>query len=149
MYMKSQIIVYVLNMIHTLCKMSDTEECPYWFERVCLISVEDQYPLVRCISGLRLHPNQDLFHCVCFVLQARLWVQIMKELRRGVRLKGVEHITITPTEYELTPFEILLDDIRSRRYTLNKVMVTHLFSVCLVCFEALQSPRLVSMTAWL
>lgn len=27
--------------------MSDTEECSYWFERVCLISVEDQYPLVR------------------------------------------------------------------------------------------------------
>ncbi|XP_052712598.1 protein spire homolog 1-like isoform X3 [Crassostrea angulata] len=53
---------------------------------------------------------------------ARLWVQIMKELRRGVRLKAVEHIT-TPTEYELTPFEILLDDIKSRRYTLNKVMV--------------------------
>ncbi|XP_061189677.1 protein spire homolog 1-like isoform X2 [Saccostrea echinata] len=53
---------------------------------------------------------------------ARLWVQIMKELRRGVRLKAVEHIT-TPTEYELTPFEILLDDIKSHRYTLNKVMV--------------------------
>nr|XP_022340260.1 protein spire homolog 1-like isoform X4 [Crassostrea virginica] len=54
---------------------------------------------------------------------ARLWVQIMKELRRGVRLKAVEHTTITPTEYELTPFEIILEDIRSRRYTLNKVMV--------------------------
>ncbi|XP_056002691.1 serine/arginine repetitive matrix protein 1-like isoform X2 [Ostrea edulis] len=54
---------------------------------------------------------------------ARLWVQIMKELRRGVRLKAVEHTTVTPTEYELTPFEIILEDIRSRRYTLNKVMV--------------------------
>lgn len=72
----------------------------------------------------------------------------MKELRRGVRLKAVEHIT-TPTEYELTPFEILLDDIKSRRYTLNKVMVMHWFSTCLVFCKAFQSPRHVSMTAWL
>ena len=27
----------------------------------------------------------------------------------------------TPVEYELTPYEILMDDIRSRRYKLNKV----------------------------
>lgn len=77
----------------------------------------------------------------------------MKELRRGVRLKAVEHITITPTEYELTPFEILLDDIRSRRYTLNKVMVMHSFSLSvfikIVFFKAMLSRRLVSMTACL
>ncbi|KAK3086612.1 hypothetical protein FSP39_021042 [Pinctada imbricata] len=54
---------------------------------------------------------------------ARLWVQIMRELRRGVRLKKVEDSCITRTEYELTPFEIILEDIRSRRYSLNKVMV--------------------------
>lgn len=57
----------------------------------------------------------------------------MKELRRGVRLKAVEHIT-TPTEYELTPFEILLDDIKSRRYTLNKVMVMHSSSQSVLSF---------------
>lgn len=69
--------------------------------------------------------NQDLKSSR---FQARLWVQIMKELRRGVRLKAVEHTTVTPTEYELTPFEIILEDIRSRRYTLNKVMVCHSLS---------------------
>ncbi|XP_023702063.1 protein spire homolog 1, partial [Cryptotermes secundus] len=55
-------------------------------------------------------------------LQARLWVQVIHELRHGVKLKKVDY-SHTPIEYELTPYEILMDDIRSRRYKLNKVMV--------------------------
>ena len=46
----------------------------------------------------------------------------MSNLRQGVKLKKTE-FTKTPIEYELTPYEILMDDIRSRRYKLNKVMV--------------------------
>lgn len=56
--------------------------------------------------------------------QARLWVQIMRELRHGVKLKKVEHVHLPPVEYELTPYEVLMEDIRSRRYTLNKIMVS-------------------------
>ncbi|XP_013411067.1 protein spire homolog 1 isoform X1 [Lingula anatina] len=52
---------------------------------------------------------------------ARLWMQVMKTLRKGVKLKEVEHVNKPPVEYELTPYEILMEDIRSRRYTLNKV----------------------------
>ncbi|XP_022691379.1 protein spire homolog 1-like isoform X3 [Varroa jacobsoni] len=58
---------------------------------------------------------------------ARLWVQVIRELRQGVVLKKVrlDHLPQTEPsiEYELTPYEMLLDDIRSRRYKLNKVMV--------------------------
>ncbi len=46
----------------------------------------------------------------------------MNELRHGVKLKKT-NFTKTPIEYALTPYEILMDDIRSRRYKLNKVMV--------------------------
>ena len=46
----------------------------------------------------------------------------MNELRHGVKLKKTDH-TKTPIEYALTPYEMLMDDIRSRRYKLNKVMV--------------------------
>ncbi|CAH1396260.1 unnamed protein product [Nezara viridula] len=53
---------------------------------------------------------------------ARLWVQVVRELRRGVQLKKVCY-SRKPIEFELTPYEILMDDIRSRRYKLNKVMV--------------------------
>ncbi|XP_060741829.1 LOW QUALITY PROTEIN: protein spire homolog 2 [Tachysurus vachellii] len=56
---------------------------------------------------------------------ARLWVQLMRELRQGVKLKKVEQQPFDPlpTEFSLTPFEMLMEDIRSRRYTLRKVMV--------------------------
>jgi len=53
---------------------------------------------------------------------ANLWIQVMHELRNGLKLKKIEY-TKTPYEYELTPYEILMDDIRSRRYKLNKVIV--------------------------
>ena len=46
----------------------------------------------------------------------------MFQLREGVKLKKTNY-TKTPIEYELTPYEMLMDDIRSRRYKLNKVMV--------------------------
>lgn len=48
----------------------------------------------------------------------------MSELRHGAQLKKVEHISNHSLEFELTPYEILMEDIRSRRYTLNKVMVS-------------------------
>ncbi|XP_039228930.1 protein spire isoform X1 [Drosophila yakuba] len=55
-------------------------------------------------------------------LQARFWVQVIDELRRGVRLKKSNHER-TPIEYELTPYEILMGDIRAKKYQLRKVMV--------------------------
>ncbi|KAL6480660.1 hypothetical protein MHYP_G00116930 [Metynnis hypsauchen] len=56
---------------------------------------------------------------------ARLWVQLMKELRQGVKLKKVEEQPFDPlpTEFSLTPFEMLMQDIRTRKYKLRKVMV--------------------------
>lgn len=49
-------------------------------------------------------------------------MQVIGELRMGVTLKKVNP-SRTPIEYEMTPYEILMDDIRSRRYTLRKIMV--------------------------
>lgn len=53
---------------------------------------------------------------------AKFWVQVMNELRTGVKLKKV-HYTRAPIEYELTPYEILMKDIRSCRYSLRKIIV--------------------------
>ncbi|KAB0378499.1 hypothetical protein FD755_010077 [Muntiacus reevesi] len=57
--------------------------------------------------------------------EARFWVQVMRDLRNGVKLKKVQERQYNPLpiEYQLTPYEMLMDDIRSRRYTLRKVMV--------------------------
>ncbi|KAK2584213.1 hypothetical protein KPH14_006633 [Odynerus spinipes] len=58
---------------------------------------------------------------------ARFWVQVISELRKGVKLKKVEanlhsreQGKIRGAEFELTPYEILMDDIRERRYRLKK-----------------------------
>ncbi|MEE6464543.1 hypothetical protein FKM82_006290 [Ascaphus truei] len=55
---------------------------------------------------------------------ARFWVQVMRDLRDGVKLKKVQErqYNLLPIEYQLTPYEMLMDDIRSKRYTLRKVM---------------------------
>ncbi len=56
---------------------------------------------------------------------AHLWMKVMHELRVGVTLKSIDKQDLKDRqkrEYELTPFEMLLDDINSKRYTLKKVL---------------------------
>ena len=53
-------------------------------------------------------------------------MMVLQSLRHGVKLKKVERereIERAPIEFGMTPYEILMDDIRSRRYQLNKIMV--------------------------
>ncbi|KAL2084036.1 hypothetical protein ACEWY4_019554 [Coilia grayii] len=56
---------------------------------------------------------------------ACFWVQVMRDLRHGVKLKKVQERQYNPLpiEFQLTPYEMLMDDIRSKRYKLRKVMV--------------------------
>ncbi|TRY88604.1 hypothetical protein DNTS_029998, partial [Danionella cerebrum] len=56
---------------------------------------------------------------------AWLWVQVMRDLRNGVKLKKVQERQYNPLpiEFQLTPYEMLMDDIRAKRYKLRKVMV--------------------------
>ena len=64
-------------------------------------------------------------------------MQVIHELRNGVKLRKVNyeinqhhrHI-----EHELTPFEILLDQIRSKRYHLRKVVVSELIISLFIFF---------------
>ena len=55
---------------------------------------------------------------------AQLWLQVMRELRQGVSLRHVDHTKLPPVSYELSPYEILLKDIRFKRYTLNHIHIT-------------------------
>ncbi|KAK1162051.1 hypothetical protein AOXY_G18331 [Acipenser oxyrinchus oxyrinchus] len=51
----------------------------------------------------------------------RLWVQLMRDLRNGVKLKKVQEQQFDPlpTEFELTPFEMLMQDIRAHNFKLR------------------------------
>lgn len=53
----------------------------------------------------------------------------MRDLREGVKLKKVQERQYNPLpiEFQLTPYEMLMDDIRSKRYKLRKVMVSFQF----------------------
>ncbi|XP_016395988.1 protein spire homolog 1-like [Sinocyclocheilus rhinocerous] len=63
---------------------------------------------------------------------AWLWVQMMRDLRNGVKLKKVQERQYNPLpiEFQLTPYEMLMDDIRSKRYKLRKVMCISFCSSC-------------------
>ncbi|NP_001086543.1 spire-type actin nucleation factor 1 S homeolog [Xenopus laevis] len=50
-----------------------------------------------------------------------LWSNVIKELRLGIRLRNSKEHVGLPAEYELTPFELLMNDIRAKRYTLREV----------------------------
>ncbi|KAK1895686.1 Protein spire like 1 [Dissostichus eleginoides] len=56
---------------------------------------------------------------------ARFWVQVMRTLREGVKLKKVQdrQYNPLPIEFQLTPYEMLMNDIKSKRYNLRKVMM--------------------------
>lgn len=61
---------------------------------------------------------------LCVTDWARLWMSLIKELRNGVMLKKVNPEELCHrTEFELTPYEMLLDDIRCQRYKLKHVEV--------------------------
>ncbi|KAJ4930810.1 hypothetical protein JOQ06_025116 [Pogonophryne albipinna] len=55
---------------------------------------------------------------------ARFWVQVMRGLREGVKLKKVQdrQYNPLPIEFQLTHYEMLMNDIKSKRYNLRKVM---------------------------
>ena len=46
----------------------------------------------------------------------------MGDLITGAKLKHVDH-TEESIEYELTPYEMLMEEIRARKYELNKVFI--------------------------
>ena len=57
----------------------------------------------------------------------------MEDLITGAKLKHVDH-TEESIEYELTPYEMLMEEIRARKYELNKV-----FARCLHCRKLVKS----------
>ena len=66
-------------------------------------------------------------------------MQVIHELRNGVKLRKVcetqELLLRRHIEYELTPFEILLDQIRARRYHLRKVSVSNAEKIIIISIK--------------
>ncbi|XP_035446478.2 protein spire isoform X2 [Spodoptera frugiperda] len=99
------------------------------YRAVCRALVAEALELASFLARVRVGGARDMgaaedsaahLDTLRFSDWARFWMQVIGELRMGVKLKKVNY-SRTPIEYELTPYEILMDDIRSRRYTLRKV----------------------------
>ncbi|XP_068189729.1 protein spire homolog 1 [Antennarius striatus] len=125
--------------IITLCSshLPSPSDAPNHYQAVCralyaearelhtfLDKIKSAKENLRRMEGETREPVKDLDE-----LQnsdwARFWVQVMRDLRDGVKLKKVQERQYNPLpiEYQLTPYEMLMDDIRSKRYKLRKVMV--------------------------
>lgn len=109
-----------------------------------------QNKTTQCLTGegrvVSLTDADELFIYFLLLLQAHLWVQLMKELRQGVKLKKVQEQPFNPlpTEFSLTPFEMLMQDIRARKFQLRKVMVRVLMELkCSHVQPALRSLKTV------
>jgi hypothetical protein len=48
------------------------------------------------------------------------WLGVMRTLRSGVTLNRVEHHHKVPFQFELSPYEMLMDDIRKKKYSLKE-----------------------------
>lgn len=84
-----------------------------------LAKIEDSKKILKR-SGKE--PSADSFEILNRTDWAKLWMQVIHELRNGVKLRKVsdQYIIRRHIEFELTPFEILLDQIRAKKYNLKK-----------------------------
>jgi len=94
------------------------------YKAVCCALVSESLELSKFMEKVKRHETES----DCKELQelglqdwARLWRQILTDIRSGVKLKKV-NFTKTPVEYELAPYEMLMSDIQ-KGPRLNKIMV--------------------------
>ena len=66
----------------------------------------------------------------------------MEDLITGAKLKHVDH-TEESIEYELTPYEMLMEEIRARKYELNKVFIRCRHCKKIVCVRFVEAWYLI------
>ena len=83
------------------------------------------HAFVHCKSGSNFgSTNWGYLHSLQAAEWAKLWLQVMEQLREGVSLRHVVNSKLPPASFELTPYEMLLDDIRYKRYNLSHVTLS-------------------------
>ncbi|XP_067292484.1 protein spire homolog 2 [Pseudorasbora parva] len=141
--------IHTVHQVMTLCarRLANPALAPEHYQAVCRALFLETLELQTFLSRIRdakemlkkIRTEEPKVENATSELDAlqhtdwtRLWVQLMKELRQGVKLKKVEEQPFNPlpTEFSLTPFEMLMQDIRSRKYKLRKVVVDGNIPTC-------------------
>jgi len=98
-------------------------EADQHYQQVCRALVAEALELSNFMDNLGIKDSEELD-----LLDRQEWAgifnQVMSELRHGVRLKSVVY-TRTPTEFALTPFELLMYDIKSKKAVLKPPIPVH------------------------
>ncbi|KFP72457.1 Protein spire 2 [Apaloderma vittatum] len=91
-------------------------------ELVTVIQSSKEVHLGSCLSSYTLYLSVDL--ALTGFSEASLWPSVIHELKNGVRLRKVTEQPqhhVPPKECIRSPYELLLDDIQHKRYTLREV----------------------------
>lgn len=124
-----------LNLIIDLCKGRVHSSADVHYNAVCRALATESLELraflqnISCGDTKNLHFTANIETSKQELLTlpssdwSRLWMQVIEQLRHGVRLRKCNYYERTSLEFELTPYEILMDDIRLKNYKLRKVVV--------------------------
>lgn len=110
----------VVVRVISLCRhhLAVPEEATEHYKNVVRALVAESCELSQFMSGLA---DSDLME-LDKEDWAGMWTQVMGQLRQGCKLKKVNY-SKTPVEFGLTPYEMLMDDIRTKKYQLTPVTI--------------------------
>jgi len=109
-----------------LCRhhLAVPNEAALHYLQVCRALVAEALELSTFMVNLSSKELEELE-----VLDRQEWAgifnEVMSELRHGVKLRSVEY-TRTPTEFALTPYELLMYDIKHKKAVLKRPIPVHI-----------------------
>merc|ERR1711892_496483 len=68
----------------------------------------------------KMRPDEDEISELDQQQWSSAWLSVMRSLRSGVTLNRVENHSKMPLQFELAPYEMLLNDIRKKKYSLRE-----------------------------
>merc|ERR1719153_1581637 len=93
------------------------------YQQVCRALVAEALEVSNFMSNLSTKDLEEFE-----ALDRQEWIgifnEVMSELRHGVKLKAVDY-TRTPTEFALTPYELLMYDIKNKKTELKRAIPVH------------------------
>ncbi|KAK2708857.1 protein spire homolog 1-like isoform X2 [Artemia franciscana] len=91
------------------------------YANICRAYVSDALELSASWALFRAGLDDQTESHQCSEELIKSWMDVMHQLRCGVRLRHVELREKEPLTFDLTPYEALMEDIKKKRYCLNKV----------------------------
>jgi len=113
--------VDVLEQILSLCRhhLAVPEESVDHYKNVIRALVAESNELSQFMVKIA---ESDLLYELDRSEWTDIWTEVMEQLRQGSKLKKVNY-SKTPLEFALTPYEMLMEDIRTRKYQLHPVTI--------------------------